>query len=196
MDSLSKDSAAFLAKKKLTEAFFKKGITVAVISGMCYGLYSAFVNVAMSKGVWAEWYSEGSNLSKFVSIYVLGALGAALNDFMSAVWAWIMAARSGKISDFFRCLNSKPGRIMCLAAVIGGPLAGTAYIVALQMAGSIIIPITALCPAIGAILGKVIFKQELNARMCLGVATCVLASIMIGSSSITGAGVDTTIVIL
>ena len=195
MDSLSKDSAAFLAKKKLTEAFFKKGITVAVISGMCYGLYSAFVNVAMSKGVWAEWYSEGSNLSKFVSIYVLGALGAALNDFMSAVWAWIMAARSGKISDFFRCLNSKPGRIMCLAAVIGGPLAGTAYIVALQMAGSIIIPITALCPAIGAILGKVIFKQELNARMCLGVATCVLASIMIGSSSITGAGVDTTILI-
>ena len=186
------NALALEAKKKLTADFFKKGITVAILSGMSYGMYSAFVNAAMGNGVWADWLGENTVLSTFITVYVLGALGSALNDTMSAIWAWIFAARSGKIGDFFRCINSKPGRIMILAAIIGGPIAGTAYIVALQTAGSIIIPITALCPAIGAILGRIIFKQELNARMCLGVATCVLASILIGSTSMTGGAIDST----
>ena len=31
------------AKKKLSSKFFKKGITVAILSGMFYGLYSTFL---------------------------------------------------------------------------------------------------------------------------------------------------------
>lgn len=79
---------------------------------------------------------------------------------------------------------------MIVAALIGGPIASTAYVVSLQMAGSIIIPITALCPAIGAILGRVLFKQELNARMMCGVAVCVIASIMIGSTGMSADAPD------
>jgi drug/metabolite transporter (DMT)-like permease len=75
---------------------------------------------------------------------------------------------------------------MILCALAGGPVASTAYIVALQMAGSVIIPITALCPAIGAILGHFIFKQRLTPRMVVGVFVCVGASIMIGSTSFGG----------
>lgn len=177
---------AEIAKKQLASTFFKKGIMIAIVSGMCYGLYSAFVTVAMGKGIWGEWYGENSTLSAFAVVYVIGALGAALNDLMSAVWSWIIALYKGKIGDFFRCINTKPGKIMILAAIIGGPIAGTAYIIALQMAGSIIIPITALCPAIGAVLGKIIFKQELNKRMSLGIAICVAASALIGMSGVTG----------
>lgn len=188
-------SAAIAAKKKLTADFFRKGIIVAILSGMCYGLYSAFVTVAMGKGIWEEWYGENTVLSTLAVIYVLGALGSALNDSMSAIWAWIIAGYKGKIGDFFRCLNSKPGRIMIAAAIIGGPIAGTAYIVALQMAGSIIIPITALCPAIGAILGRIIFKQELNARMMAGVITCVIASMLIGSTGMSGGEINKQMVL-
>ena len=178
-------AAAISAKQKLMSNFFKKGITVAIISGMSYGLYSAFVTVAMGKGIWGEWYAEGA-LPIFVSVYILGALGSAFNDSMSAVWAWIFGGANGKISDFFRCLNSKPGRMMMIAAIVGGPIAGTAYIIALQKAGSIVIPISALCPAIGAVLGRIIFKQELNKRMIAGVITCVMASLIIGSTGVSG----------
>jgi drug/metabolite transporter (DMT)-like permease len=75
---------------------------------------------------------------------------------------------------------------MILCALAGGPIASTAYIVALQMAGSIIIPITALCPAIGAILGRILFKQKLTPRIMTGVIICVAASILIGSTSFGG----------
>lgn len=180
-------SAAIAAKKKLSADFRKKGITIALFSGVMYGFYSAFLTMGMSKGVWEDWYGTNTaGLSILAITYLLGALGSAINDTCSAIWAILYAAVRGKLGDFFRCLKTKPGRMMILAALIGGPIAGTAYVVGLQMAGSLVIPITALCPAIGAILGRVLYKQELNKRMMTGIGICVAASFMIGSTSLGG----------
>ena len=174
---------AVAAKKKLSSKFFKKGITVAILSGMCYGLYSAFITLGMSNGIWADWYGVNTAaLSAFVITYMLGALGSALNDTISAIWCIGIATAKGKMGDFFRTLKTKPGRMMMLAALLGGPIASTAYIVALQMAGSIVIPITALCPAIGAIMARILFKQKLTPRMILGIAICFGATLMIGGT--------------
>ncbi|CRK81827.1 hypothetical protein [Neobacillus massiliamazoniensis] len=179
--------SAVAAKKKLTSQFFKKGIVIALFSGVMYGFYSAFLTLGMSKGVWADWYGVNkAALSAFVITYLLGALGSAVNDTCSAGWALLNVGIKGKLGDFFRTIKSKPGRVMILAALVGGPISSTAYVVGLQMAGSIVIPITALCPAIGAILGRLLFKQQLNKRMMLGIAICVLSSFMIGSTSIAG----------
>lgn len=175
------------AKKKLSSKFFKKGITVAILSGMFYGLYSTFLMLGMSKGVWADWYGPNeAMLSAFVITYMVGALGSAINDTISGIWCMGIAAFKGKLGDFFRTLKTKPGRMMILAALVGGPISSTAYVVALQMAGSIVIPITALCPAIGAILARILFKQKLTPRMMAGIAICFLASFMIGSTGLGG----------
>ncbi|MBR0597369.1 hypothetical protein [Sinanaerobacter chloroacetimidivorans] len=183
----SANASAVAAKKKLSSNFFKKGITVAILSGMCYGLYSAFLTLGMSNGVWADWYGVNTAaLSAFVITYMLGALGSAINDTISAIWCLGIAGAKGKVGDFFRTLKTKPGKVMIAAALVGGPISSTAYVVALQMAGSIVIPITALCPAIGAILARILFKQKLNARMLLGIAICFIASFMIGSTSLGG----------
>lgn len=174
-------------KNKLSSNFLKKGVTIALFSGVMYGFYSAFLTLAMTKGVWGDWYGENTaGLSALVVTFVLGALGSAVNDTCSAVWAIIYAAIKGKLGDFFRCLKTKPGAVMILAALIGGPLSSTAYVVALKMAGSIVIPITALCPAIGAILGRILFKQKLNKRMLLGIAICVVSSFVIGFTGVKG----------
>ncbi|OCA97343.1 hypothetical protein [Clostridium beijerinckii] len=187
IENTTVNEAAVIAKRKLSAQFFKKGITIALFSGLMYGFYSAFLTLGMTKGVWGDWTGVNSaGLSAFVITYLLGALGSAVNDVCSAVWAVIYAIIKGKFGDFLRCINTTPGRVMMLAALIGGPIASTAYVIGLQMAGSIVIPITALCPAIGAILGRILFKQELNKRMILGIAICVCASFMIGSTGITG----------
>lgn len=173
--------------RKAKSAFFKKGVTVAILSGMCYGLYTAFLTLGMSKGVWADWY--GVNvvyaLSAFVITYMLGALGSAINDSISGIWCLIIAAGKGKLGDFFRTLKTKPGVMMMCCALVGGPIASTAYVVGLQLAGSMVVPITALCSAIGAILGRVLFKQKLNTRMIVGIIICFLASAVIGGTSFT-----------
>lgn len=183
--TVSSTQIALAAKKQLDRRFFKKGLTVAIISGMCYGLYSAFLTLAMASGIWAEWMNPDiSVLSFFVATYMLGALGSAINDTVSALWCLLVAAYKGKLGDFFRTIKTKPGLIMAAAALVGGPIASTAYVVALQMAGSIVIPIAALCPAIGAVLARILFKQELNGRMIVGIGICFLASFMIAGTSL------------
>lgn len=173
--------AAVDARKRLHTQFMRRGVVTAIMSGMTYGNYTAFMTLAMGLGVWTVWYGEASGLSAFAVMFLLSALGAAVTDTCSAVWALLIAAFKGKIGDFFRTLRTKPGAVMVCAALIGGPLASTAYVVGLQQAGSIIVPISALCPAIGAILARILFKQKLTPRMMLGIAICLTASFMIGS---------------
>jgi drug/metabolite transporter (DMT)-like permease len=168
-------------KRRLARSFFVKGLIIALISGATYGLYSAFLAGGMSFGVWADWYGNNSaGLTAFTIVYVLGMLGSGINDLVSAVWAVGIATVKGKFMDFLRTLRSKPGLVMILCAIFGGPIANGAYIIALQLAGSAAAPITALCPIIGAILSRILFRQELNARMAVGIIICICASLMIG----------------
>lgn len=181
------DTTAVVAKKKLVSGFFRKGIMIGLFSGFSYGLFSAFLALAMSKGVWVDWYGDNkAGLTAFAIVYLLGALGCGVNDACSAVWSLGMAGARGKLGDFFRTLNTKPGRMIMLAALMGGPIANSAYVIGLAAAGSIIVPISALCPAIGAILSRILYKQQLNKRMILGISICVSASAWIGISSMSG----------
>lgn len=180
-------AAAIVAKKKLSSQFYKKGVTIALLSGAFYGLYTAFLTLGMARGIWADWYGVNTaGLSAFFLTFVLGALGSAVNDTISGIWALINVGIKGKMKDFFRTLKTTPGIMMVFAALIGGPIASAAYVIGIQMAGAIVIPIAALNTAVGAILGKILFKQELNKRMVLGVVICVLAGVLIGTTSLGG----------
>lgn len=177
--------SATLAKGRLESRFFWKGVTLAVLSGMFYGLYTAFITLGMSLGVWYDWY--GVNLAALTAItvtFALGSLGSAINYSISAIWGLGIAGFRGKLGDFFRSLKSRPGRIMVIAALVGGPISTSAYVIALQLAGSMIVPIAALCPAIGAILSRILYKQKLNVRMICGIGVCLVASFLIGLTAV------------
>ena len=183
---------ALAAMHNLTSRFFRRGLVIALIGGALYGLYSAFLLRGTSVGVWAEWYDPDQKvLTAFTVIYVLGMLGSGINDLISAVWMVGIAGVKGKIADVLRCVKTKPGAVMALCAVIGGPIANGAYIIALQMMGPISAAITALCPAIGAIIARLLFKQQLNARMIVGITVCFGAALLISSEAFRGVTVDT-----
>ena len=89
-------AAAVAAKKKLSAQFFKKGVFVAIMSGICYGLYSAFMTLGMTKGIWADWYGPNTAaLSAFVITYLLGSLGSAIN-----LCGWTSDGWFHRYSDF------------------------------------------------------------------------------------------------
>ncbi|MEG1821459.1 MAG: hypothetical protein RR233_00890 [Clostridiales bacterium] len=174
-----------MAKAKYTKAkssFFKRGVTFAIMSGICYGLYSAFLLVGEGSGIWNEFWALPL-AATIIGYCLLCAVGSGLNDLMSGIWCLIIAAGKGKLMDFFRTLKTKPGVVMICCGLIGGPIASTAYIVGLMMAGPMVTPITALCAAIGAIFGRILFKQKLNARMICGIAICFFAACVIGGTS-------------
>ena len=61
-------------KAQLDSSFFKKGLTVAILSGVSYGLYTAFMTLGMARGTWIPWMSAETVLSVFLVTYLLSAL--------------------------------------------------------------------------------------------------------------------------
>ena len=140
--AMTMSNNALAAKQVQEKSYRKKGIFIALMSGFLYGGYTAFLTQGMASGIWVDYYGGtgvAAGLSAFALVYTLSAVGAAVNDICSAVWSLIYAAIIGRLGDFTRSINTKPGRILILAAIIGGPLASTAYVIGLQMAGSIIV---------------------------------------------------------
>ena len=180
-------------KKRSDSHFFKKGLIIAILSGMTYGLYTGFVTLGMSKGIWgSDWYGANmSGLSVFAITYVLAALGCAVNDFVSAIWMVIKCVYLGEFKDFLSVLKTKPAWVMIVLAIIGGPIASTCYIAAIQLAGPVSVPFAALNAAIGAMIGHFAFKQELNKRMVLGIIICFLSVSVIGGTTFDGFGTTT-----
>ncbi len=177
--------------KESREIKFKQlGMFIAVLSGICYGIYSAFLTKAMATGIWSEWYAADTKhfFSAFTLAILLPILANSLNDLCSAIWSLLLLVIRGKFLDFIRTLPTIPGVIMVGAALAGGPIAGVAYVIALQKAGSIVIPISALCPVIGTILGKFLFKQQINKHMWLGIFICLSASLCIGVTEVSNSG--------
>src|SRR3989339_826088 len=104
------------AKQQASASFLRKGVIVAILSGMSYGLFTAFMfYVAMAKGVWPGLYATAG--TTVILLCFLSALAAAINDSISAVWCIAIAACKGKAGDFFRTIPTKPGRMMILAAL-------------------------------------------------------------------------------
>ena len=184
--------------------YFVRGVAFAIASGMCYGLYTGFLTLAETQGVWGEWFAGepwgngNPALSAFVITFVLAALAAGINDFFSGIWSLAMCAKNRQLGDFWKTVKTKPGWIMILCAVIGGPVATIAYIIGLNSATAagnpgVIVPIAALNCAIGAILGRIFFKQELNAHKIVGILICLFAGALIGGTSFAAMGPEALI---
>ena len=181
---MQQDIAAL--RKQRHRSFMMKGIAFAVASGICYGLYTAFLTLGETQGVWGAWFAgEAWNgnapLSAFAITFTLAALAAGLNDLFSGLWSLVMCAKNGQLGDLRKTIATKPGRVMMLCAAIGGPFATIAYVVALNSATAagnpgVIVPIAALNCAIGAVLGRILFKQSLGAHKIAGVLVCLAAA--------------------
>lgn len=179
--------------------FAARGIAFAMASGVCYGLYTAFLTLAQTQGVWGDWFAGASwgdgnpALSAFTITFVLAALAAGLNDLFSGIWSLVACAKNRQLGDLWKTIRTKPGIVMMLCAAIGGPFATICYVVALNSATAagnpgVIAPIAALNCAIGAILGRILFKQKLDGHTVAGVTVCLLAGGLIGGASFASMG--------
>lgn len=186
-------------REERRKKFLMRGVAFAVASGICYGLYTAFLTLAETQGVWGPWFAGESwgagepALAAFVVTFALAALAAGLNDFLSGLWSLAVCAKNRQVGDLVKTIRTKPGRVMMLCAVIGGPFATIAYVVALNEATAagnpgVIVPIAALNCAIGAVLGRILFKQRLEAHKVAGIAVCLFAAAVIGGTSFASLG--------
>ncbi len=158
-----------LEARELSHA--KRGIGWGLLSGATWGLDGVILGLATAMAP----FTGGA------SLYAAPLAGAALHDGFAGFWLFLYNLFTGKWREYIRTLATKPGVIVYLAALFGGPIGMAGYVLGINMAGaSYALPITAMYPAIGAIMAVIILKERISWRTWLGIALCIVGAIIVG----------------
>lgn len=94
-------------------------------------------------------------LAPFVSTF--------LHDFFSAIWACAYNGVRGNLANVLKALKTRSGTYVILAAIIGGPVGMTGYVLSINNMGAAIGAVaSAIFPAIGAVLAYFFLKEKMQ----------------------------------
>lgn len=160
----------FLYQKNLRYA--KKGIAIGAIAGALWGLGGVLISIALGYEPFASYAN--------VSLYIVPLVGCCLTDGFCGISTLIINIMNGKGKEYLRVIGTKPGKIIILASLFGGPVAMSGYYLGLYLAGPFYaMAITAMYPAIGAILSRIFLKEKMSNYTKLGIALCVVGAIIV-----------------
>ena len=184
----SENGRAALTEQKyqlLKSNFFKKGVLIGGLSGLLYGVYSAFLTLGMARGVWVDWY--GANTAGLFRLChrLFAERPGHLDQRCRQRRLELAPGGDQGQAERFCAHHAHEARLdhgaggavwrphrqhgLCYRPADGWFLAA---------------PISALCVALGAILGRVLYKQKLTPRMIGGIVLCFVATVMIGGNAL------------
>ena len=121
-----------------------------IIAGITWALATIILGVATGMPPLAS-----AALAVFVSTF--------LHDAASAIWATAYNGVRGNLKNVWRAFRTKSGKFVVLAALIGGPVGMTGYVMAINYMGASIGAVaSAIFPAIGSILAYIFLKEKMK----------------------------------
>lgn len=125
-----------------------------ILAGVTWALETVVLGIALMSAPMVS-TEQALFLAPFVSTF--------LHDLCSALWSGGYNTARGKLPEVFRALRLKEGRRVALAAVIGGPVGMTGYVMAIKYMGASAGAVaSAVFPAIGAVLAFLFLKEKMQ----------------------------------
>ena len=125
-----------------------------IIAGITWAIETIVLGIALDMTPFKE-NEQAIFLAPFVSTF--------LHDLFSAIWSLIYNTIKGNMGNVIKAIKSKSGKYVALAAVIGGPVGMTGYVLTVANMGASIGAIaSAIFPAIGAVLAYIFLKEKMS----------------------------------
>lgn len=126
-----------------------------MFAGILAGITWAIETVALNKAF---------DLNPITSMIIATLVTAFLHDSCSAIFSWIYNAVRGKLPSVLRSFfKTKSGKWVAAAAIIGGPVGMTGYVMTVQNLGYAIgAAASTIFPAIGAVLAYIFLKEKMK----------------------------------
>lgn len=152
-----------------------KGTIAAVISAMTWALDTVFIGVILAHTLF---------VSTEQIIFLAPLISTYFHDAFSAVWVMIYMAFKGELKNSFSKMKTRSGRYVMLAALMGGPVGMTCYVLAVKYIGaSYTASISAVYPAVGAFFAFLWLKDKLSIRNWIGLFVSILFIFILGYSN-------------
>lgn len=125
-----------------------------VIAGITWAVETIVLGIALAMSPFIT-TEQAVILAPFASTF--------LHDAFSAIWSLLYNGVRGNLPSVMKALKTKSGKYVALAAVIGGPVGMTGYVLSVaNMGASIGAVASAVFPAIGAVLAYFFLKEKMN----------------------------------
>lgn len=125
-----------------------------IFAGITWALETVILGIALGMTPFVS-SEQAAFLAPFVSTFI--------HDFFSALWATAYNGVRGNLKNVWRAFRTKSGKFVVLAAVIGGPVGMTGYVMSVNYMGASIGAVaSAVFPAIGAILAFFFLKEKMQ----------------------------------
>jgi drug/metabolite transporter (DMT)-like permease len=152
---------------------YKIGVFTGIGSAVTWGIDTVLVALILAMSPFS---SEGA-------ILVAPIIAACFHDVFSAIWTFIYLAIKGKLSQLVKAMKTKSGLVVALAAIMGGPIGMTGYVMSIKYIGaSYTAIITSLYPAIGGVLAYLILKEKIGKKGWAGLIVAIIGIFLIGYS--------------
>ena len=127
-----------------------------ILAAVTWALETVIICFALAMSPLVDSTGEAIFLAPFLSTF--------LHDACSALFAWIYNGVRGKQRSVFRALfGTKSGKWVVIAAIIGGPVGMTGYVMAVTYMGASIGAVaSAIFPAIGSVLAYLFLKEKMK----------------------------------
>lgn len=153
----------------------RKGLYFGLLVGLAWGLDTVLLgrvvdhSPAFAGGFWR-----------------LLLCAAFLHEAFGFIWLLAIAAIERDLAATFHLLiRTRKGRASALAAIVGGPVAMSAFVLGIHFASPAYATAVSECfPGIGGLLAFVLLKERISARAALGIALCIAGSVALGYSPV------------
>lgn len=125
-----------------------------IIAGATWALETVILGIALAMSPFCS-TEQAIFLAPFVSTF--------LHDACSAIWSLIYNGVRGQLGNVWRAFKTKSGKWVVAAAVIGGPIGMTGYVMAVNYMGASVGAVaSAVFPAIGSVLAYIFLKEKMK----------------------------------
>ena len=145
-------------------------------SGALWGLDTVILNLALA-------------LNPFATDAHAPLVSAALHDAICALILLIFMAVRGRLKDTWRAIHTRSGRAVMVAALLGGPIGMSGYLLAIdQIGASYAAIISTFYPALGTALAVAVLKERMRPRQVIALAVAIGAIIATSYTSTSVSG--------
>jgi drug/metabolite transporter (DMT)-like permease len=160
---------------------YKIGVLTGIGSAVTWGIDTVLVALILAMSPFS---SEGA-------VFLAPIITACFHDVFSTVWTFIYLVLTRQLKPLAKAMKTRSGMVVALAAIMGGPVGMTGYVMAIQSIGaSYTAIISSLYPAFGAVLAYLILKEKIGKKGWAGLLVAILGILLIGYSPDNGSGVS------
>ena len=146
-------------------------------SGALWGLDTVILAIALALNPFATDDAHASLVS------------AALHDAVCALILLVFMAMRGRLKDTWRAIHTRSGRAVMVAALLGGPIGMSGYLLAIDQIGAgYTAIISTFYPALGTALAVAVLKERMRPRQVIALAVAIGAIIATSYTSTSVSG--------